>query len=60
MVQLGAAVAGHNNDNKTAVKADVEGLGFVYFVKYDSDFFIIKKINQHAGSSAIKINWKME
>ncbi|MEI6399980.1 MAG: hypothetical protein WCO58_00460 [bacterium] len=60
MIQLGAAVAGYSNDNKTAVKVYVEDFGTVYFVKYDSDFFIVTKINQLAGSSVVKINWKVE
>ena len=60
LIQLGASVAGYNNDNKTAVKINVDGLDFpIYCYKYDGKFVITKEINYNR-SKEIKIHWTVE
>lgn len=59
-IQLGAAAGGFSNDNKIAVKVNVPELNFpIYFVKYDSSYYITKEIN-FSRSREIKVNWNVE
>ncbi len=54
IVQIGAVVAGCPNDNKTAVKITVEGLGFpVYFIRKDRVYYISQEIKTSAISKEI-------
>lgn len=58
-IQLGASIAGGKNDNKTAVKLEVEGIDFpIYLYKYDNSCYITKAIRSEA--EGYPIHWNME